>query len=138
PGVRHTGLDSSTWADHTDVRPTILSLVGLSDDYAHDGRVLWDDLYGWAVPTSLQVHRATLTQLAQVYKQLDASVGQFALDTLKVSTAALESNAASDATYTNLESQLTSLGSQRDSLAAQMSSMLEGAAFGGMLIDEQQ
>ena len=28
------GPDNTTWSDHTDVRPTILELVGLKDDYA--------------------------------------------------------------------------------------------------------
>ena len=29
-----------TWSDHTDVRPTMLTLLGLQDTYLHDGRVL--------------------------------------------------------------------------------------------------
>src|SRR5260221_3278421 len=31
-GVGDEGIDDDTWSDHTDVRPTILSLVGLKDD----------------------------------------------------------------------------------------------------------
>ena len=38
PGVRNNG-DDGTWADHADVRPTMLDLVGLKDTYLHDGRV---------------------------------------------------------------------------------------------------
>ena len=34
------GVDSTTWTDHTNLRPTILSLTGLKDDYTDDGRVL--------------------------------------------------------------------------------------------------
>ena len=34
------------WADHTDIRPTIMALVGLKDDYVDDGRVLTEDLDG--------------------------------------------------------------------------------------------
>jgi hypothetical protein len=33
PGVRHTGRTSKVWSDHTDIRPTMLSLVGLKDRY---------------------------------------------------------------------------------------------------------
>ena len=29
----HNGVDSTTWTDHTNLRPTILSLAGLKDDY---------------------------------------------------------------------------------------------------------
>jgi hypothetical protein len=137
PGVRNIGVDNSIWSDHTDIRPTILMLVGLKDDYSHDGRALFEDMYAWAVPQSLRAHRATLIQLAQVYKQIDACVGQLGLATLKVSTTALESNSAGDSTYINLENQLISITSQRDPLAAQMIGLLEGATFNGNAINEQ-
>ncbi len=137
PGVANLGIDSTTWSDHTDVRPTILDLVGLTDDYAHDGRVLVEDLNGWAVPASVRKNGAYLP-LAQMYKQINASVGPFGLDSAQVSTVALESNDTNDATYTNLEGQLSSLGSQRDALAAQMIGLLEGAAFNGQFITQQQ
>ena len=29
------------WSDHTDIRPTLLDLVGLQDDYVHDGLPLY-------------------------------------------------------------------------------------------------
>jgi hypothetical protein len=138
PGVRNIGVDNSIWSDHTDIRPTILTMLGLQDDYSHDGRALFEDLYSWAVPQSLRAHSATLTRLAQVYKQIDACVGQFGLKTLSVSTTALESSSSGDDTYTNLENQLASFGSQRDALAAQMIGLLEGATFNGQAINEQQ
>ena len=47
-----TVLMERIWSDHTDVRPTILSLVGLKDDYVHDGRVVTEALEVFAVPTS--------------------------------------------------------------------------------------
>ena len=37
PGVKHVGIDQRTWADHVDTRATMLALLGLNDDYAHDG-----------------------------------------------------------------------------------------------------
>src|SRR5262249_48043359 len=40
PGVQILGEFGAIFSDHTDIRPTILSLAGLTDDYAHDGRVL--------------------------------------------------------------------------------------------------
>jgi hypothetical protein len=138
PGVRNIGVDNSIWSDHTDIRPTILMLVGLTDDYSHDGRALFEDMYAWAVPQSLRAHRDTLIRLAQVYKQLDACVGQFGLTTLAVSTRAMESSSSGDTTYTTLENELVSAGSQRDALGAQMIGLLEGATFGGQSINEQQ
>jgi hypothetical protein len=54
-----------------------------------------------------------------------------------VSTRAIESNSSGDTTYTNLENQLSSLTSQRDTVAAQMEVMLENAAFNGQAVNEQ-
>jgi hypothetical protein len=138
-GVRHIGVDSTLWSDHTDIRPTMLALLGLQDDYAHAGRVLFEDLDDSALPQSLRAHRETLIRLAQVYKQINAPVGQLGLASLAVSTKALESgNSTDDGTYSNLESQLMLITTQRDALAAQMSALLEGAAFSGQAINEQQ
>src|SRR5207237_9233623 len=49
-GVDPAKVDSTTWSDHTDVRPTILELVGLNDDYVHDGWVISEILEGYARP----------------------------------------------------------------------------------------
>jgi hypothetical protein len=135
PGVRHLGNDT-TWADHTDTRPTMLSLVGLQDTYPHDGRVLVDQLDASAVPQSLRAHRETLQRLGEVYKQLNAPFGQFGTDALTISTRAIKSNTAGDATYTALEQQIEDFTTQRDDLAGQMRSLLDGAAFKGQAIDE--
>jgi len=120
------------------VRPTMLSLVGLKDDYIHDGRVVTDPLFDWAIPQTLRAHTETLSQLGATYKQLNAPFGVFALSTLKISTRALASNDAGDATYTSLESQIQTLTSQRDALAGQIKTALDAAAFNGQAINEQQ
>ena len=80
-----------------------------------------------------------MLQLAQVYKQIDACVGQLGLKTLAVSTRALESgNSSGDSTYTQLENQLSSINNQRDAIAAQMIALLEAAEFNGQPINQQQ
>src|SRR5438132_7821711 len=131
-------MTPSAWSDHTDIRPTMMVLLGLKDDYSHDGRVLFEDFQGWAVPPSLQKARGVVMQLAQVYKQIDACVGQLGLKTLAVSTRALESNASGDSTYTQVENQLISINNQRDALAAQMIALLEAAEFNGQPVNQQQ
>jgi len=139
PGVRHLGQDDLTWADHTDVRPTALSLLGLQDDYIHDGRVIAEPLYDWAVPQTLRAHRETLLRLGAVYKQLNAPFGEFAKHTLVASTRALRSGSSTDdAAYTSIENQIGSLTSARDTLASQIRGALEGAAFDGVALNEQQ
>jgi hypothetical protein len=139
PGVRNLGQDDTTWADHTDVRPTTLSLLGLRDDYIHDGRVIAEPLYDWAVPQALRAHRETLLRLGTVYKQLNAPFGEFAKDTLVASTRALKGGSSTDdATYTSIEDQIQALTSARDALASQIRAALEGAAFDGDALNEQQ
>jgi hypothetical protein len=122
PGVKHNGVDSTTWADHTDDRPTELALAGLTDDYTHDGRVLVE-----AMTHPQQVGDvAAYEQLARAYKQLDASVGIFGEETLRASTIALESgDTTNDTRYTTFTSALTALVAQRDALAAQIESLLD-------------
>jgi hypothetical protein len=138
PGVRHNG-DDDTWADHADVRPTMLDLLGLQDTYLHDGRVLIDQLHTWAVPETLRAHRETLRRLGEVYKQLNAPFGTFGMDTLVASTEAVKSgSAADDSTYTSLEDQIATLTTQRDALASQIRAALNAAASGESAIDEQQ
>ncbi|HEX2696267.1 MAG TPA: hypothetical protein VHM28_01075, partial [Anaerolineales bacterium] len=136
PGIENLGADS-TWSDHTDVRPTILELTGLQDDYVHDGRVISEILEGYARPLALK-KSGNFTALAQIYKQLNAPFGQFGMDTLVASTRALSSNDAGDATYLSIEGQIQNLTSQRDALTAQIIALLDGAEFNGQAIDDVQ
>ncbi|HEY7350906.1 MAG TPA: hypothetical protein VH599_21535 [Ktedonobacterales bacterium] len=136
PGIRHLGVTDQIWSDHTDTRPTMLALLHLKDDYAHDGRVLFEFINPSALPKSLKAHHETLRRLAEAYKEINATVQQLGLDSLVISTAALKSNSAGDSTYTSLESQLAQFTTQRDNLAGQMISMLEGAAFDGQALNE--
>ncbi|HEX9598037.1 MAG TPA: hypothetical protein VF963_01570 [Gaiellaceae bacterium] len=137
PGVRNNG-DDATWADHTDERATMLSLLGLNDTYAHDGRVLVDQLYDWAVPQSLRAHRETVRRLGEVYKQLNAPFGTFSMNMLALSNRAISSGtSANDGTYATLEGQIQTLTSQRDTLASQIRAALNGAAAGSALNEQQ-
>jgi hypothetical protein len=134
PGIAQNGTDSTTWSDHTDIRPTILTLLGLTDDYSHDGRLIRENLDGWAVPSAVQ-QSGRFVQLSESYKQLNAPFGSFAMDLLTASTRALASGSpADDSTYTSIEGQIRDLTSQRDALAAQIKSALDAATFGGQAL----
>jgi hypothetical protein len=138
PGVDPAGIDSSTWSDHSDIRPTMMTLLGLKDDYAHDGRALVEDFEGWAIPAAAK-KGGQFVPLAQMYKHLDAAVGEFGLATLRISTKAIESGSPTDdSTYTTLENRLSSISQQRDALTSQMNALLEGAEFGGQPIPGAQ
>jgi hypothetical protein len=147
PGVKHVGIDGprpadspqvkdpngggltpaystkGTWADETDIRPTMLRLAGLADDYVMDGRVI----------TEILSHDGDLGRVATLggcYKQLNASVGAFGTDTLVASTRALASgSAADDSAYTATDAALSSLGDRRDALASTIKGELDQAEF---------
>src|SRR5579883_2468760 len=135
PGIRHLGVND-LWSDHTDIRPTMLSLLRLKDDYAHDGHVLVSYIDDWALPDSLKAHAETLRKLEEIYDKINAPTNQLALDSLVISTAALESNSAGDSTYTSLEAQLAQFTATRNGIASQMIAMLEKAAFNGQALNE--
>jgi hypothetical protein len=137
PGVRQTGEDD-TWADHTDTRPTMLSLLGLADTYVHDGRVLIDQLDDSALPEGVVAHRDAIRRLGAVYKQLNAPFGDFSQATLVMSTNAIKSQTADDERYNSIEDQIAGLTSRRDALAQQIRDSLDSAAFtDGALSDRQ-
>jgi hypothetical protein len=132
PGVQRIGVNSSVWSDHTDIRPTMMLLLGLKDDYSHDGRVLFEVLQKSALPPAVRQQLPALISLAQAYKQINAPVASFAQTTLSISTTALESGSSTnDSVYNQLENQLINMTITRNAIAAQMIATLEAAEFGG-------
>lgn len=135
PGVNNVGQDDTTWSDHADIRPTMLTLVGLQDTYKHDGRVIVEPLQDAAIPPALATSRADYVALGQAFKAINAPVGDLGLATIKVSHKAVVSNDAGDTTFNNLVSQINGWTATRNSLTQQMNALLSGAAFGGQTID---
>ncbi|HEX3590145.1 MAG TPA: hypothetical protein VHV74_10965 [Pseudonocardiaceae bacterium] len=131
PGVRNRGVDPSTWTDQVDLRPTLMALTGLHDDYQVDGRVLVEDLNSNRLPHALRSDGGTVARLGEVYKQIEAVDGEFGMATLAASTHGVASGStASDVTYTKTEHALSELGQRRDRLAGQIQTVLLGAEFG--------
>jgi hypothetical protein len=129
PGVRNLGIDH-TWASETDTRPTMMALLGLRDDYTHEGTVLSELLDPTEFSASLA--NGAYAQLAQAYTQIESPVGPFGLATLAISTQGLASGSSTDdSAYQRSEQEIADLGHQRDFLGNQMIRFLEGAAFSG-------
>jgi hypothetical protein len=126
PGVASLGEDERIWSDHADIRPTLLALTGLSDDYFHQGRVLVEALS--------RPHDRVLEHLGRVYKQINAPVGAFALASLRISTRSLSSGSSGDASadvaFEDLTAALSAMGARRDALATQMELLLESGDHG--------
>jgi hypothetical protein len=135
PGFANNGIDSTTWTDHTNVRPTMLSLLGLKDDYRHDGRVLTEALDKHAIPQRLFEHRNTTNELGAAYEQLNAPFGQFGTSTLAASTRAITS--PDDSVYNSIEDSISGLTTQRDALALKIETALDNAAFNNTEIKEK-
>jgi hypothetical protein len=150
PGVRNLGLDGPAanagatssgpdsgqitvadthfpgpWVDETDIRPTMMYLTGLKDDYEHDGRVITQILSD----PNHALRLPHVTALGACYKQLNSSVGQFGAATLTASTNAIESTSTGDATFTSVDNQLQQLEVARDAIAGKIKGDLEAAAF---------
>jgi hypothetical protein len=131
PGIKNLGVTSNVWSDQTDVRPTMMSLLGLHDDYRSDGRDLFEFVDDSRLPVGLRGHTHTLLELAQAYKQLNACVGQFGADTLTVSTKAIESNTPNDFQYNATMATLAALGQSRDAVANQIANLFDQLTFDG-------
>jgi len=136
PGVRNLGQTGELFTDHTDIRPTIISLAHLKDDYTHDGRVVFEILDEHVLPDALRDHQETLSRLAAAYKAINAPNGPLGRKTLVgISTRALEGD---DATYAALEDKIEDLTEARNAIAGKMIAMLEAAAFNGQAIDNDE
>ena len=118
PGVRDSGINDTTWTDHTDIVPTMNALLGLRADYTPDGRAITQVIS----PTYDRSGRG-LQSLGDLYKQLDAPYGAFDHWMLVASTYAIK---ADDATYQRIESGIQSLTAQRDVLVAEIRNVLYG------------
>jgi hypothetical protein len=155
PGVAANGLDSTTWTDHVDLRPTINSILGLSDStsaaspYLDDGRVITEILGKAREHGDNEKAKNNDSgkgkdngsgQLGALYKQVNAPFGTFALDTLVASTNALKQQATptGDLTYDAIETQIANLTAERDVLAGAIRAALNDAAAGNGKIDEDQ
>ena len=157
PGVKHLGLDGSgpadgpnsagansgqtevvdthlqgPWTDETDIQPTEMYLLGLHTDYVQDGRVITQIL----TKQNRALSGQQVTQLGEVYKQLNSSVGQFGAYTLTASTKAIESNTPGDREFVAVNAALTGLDKQRDALAGQIKNELYDAENWGTPISD--
>jgi hypothetical protein len=135
PGVRRLGRTNQLFSDHTDVRPTLLALAGLKDDYDHDGRVLFEILNEDALPHALREHDAVLSSLASAYKAINAPLGELGRRSLKIATNAITGDAS---TFNRLDDRLSDLTARRNVLAGRMIAILEAAAFDDQPIDRDE
>jgi len=137
PGVQNNRIDDDVWSDHTDIRPTMLLLTGLKDDYVSDGRALVEELQRWAIPDAIRDSGDEFVELARSYKKINAPNADLGRTSLRISTRALASGSpGDDSTYITLENELSEITLLRDTLAADMIARLNDAEFNGKRISE--
>jgi hypothetical protein len=135
PGVRRTGVENVLFSDHTDIRPTMLALLGMRDDYVQDGRVLIEKFDQQTQNAVLPNERGTYTRLARAFKQINAPVGELGLKTLAEATKAINGD---DAGYASWLVFIEDLTAARDTFAAEIKQVLNDAVFGGKKLDGGQ
>lgn len=143
PGIEQEGVNHRTFSDHTDVRPTMLTLLGLKDDYAHEGRALIEKFTDRAFPSRDDDRdnedSESFVALSRALKQINAPLGPLGLATLHASTVGMESGTASDdSRYTAIEAQLASFTAERDELVGQILPLLEAAEFAHRRVPEDR
>ena len=114
-----------TWVEEVDLRPTLLHLAGLTDDYPSDGAVVSQVL---TEPSSALTGTA---DLASAYQAINSSVGPFATWTLQADSKALAGgSAADDSAFATQQAALSDLLAHRDRVASAMKAALAAAAAG--------
>jgi len=132
PGVKHLGRFDQIFTDHVDIRPTVMSLVGLTDAYVHEGRVIAEFMNDNALPAGIRKSRDEYVSLASVFKQLNAPKGELGRASLVWANRSITSNDKVYAAYLKDIGQITT---DRDQLAAQIKTVLTNAAFHNKPVD---
>jgi len=133
PGVKQLGRNDEVFTDHADVRPTLMALLGLKDDYVHEGRVVAEWMHENALPDGIRDRLENFIELAQVFKQLDAPKGQLGRASLVWSNRSVTST---DKVYAHYLKQISDITEDRDELASQIRTVLNNAAFHNRPVDE--
>jgi len=126
-----------------DIRPTLLSLSGISDEFTGDGRVITQVQ---STPPAA-ASTPTATKLGLLLKQLDAPVYEsgsgaddgFGRATLAADTIAMAGSNDGDASgngFTGIESRIASITAQRNALSGDIKDKLRQASFAGTPFNE--
>ncbi|TMJ22179.1 MAG: hypothetical protein E6G93_07535 [Alphaproteobacteria bacterium] len=133
PGVKPLGRHDGVFTDHADVRPTLMALLGLTDDYLHEGRVVAEFMQDNALPPGIRKSRENFVELAQVFKQLNAPKGELGRASLVWSNRSVTST---DKVYARYLKQIGEITEQRDELASQIKTVLNNAEFHNQPVGE--
>jgi hypothetical protein len=133
PGVRKLGRNDELFTDHADIRPTIMALLGLQDDYVHEGRVIAEWIQEQALPQGIRKGTEDFTELARLFKQLNAPLGRLGRASLVWANRSVTGN---DKVYASYLKRIAEITDERNKLAGQMKTALNDAAFHNKAVGE--
>ena len=110
-----------------------MALVGLKDDYVHDGRVVAEWLNNNALPHRIRERTEDFIELAQVFKQLNAPKGALGRASLVYANRSITSV---DNVYTRYLVRIADITGHRDALVASIRTVLTDAAFNNKPVGE--
>jgi hypothetical protein len=87
------------------------------------------------MPDGIRGGKDTFLDLATIYKQLNAPLGSVGMNSLMFANRSIISD---DTTYSQYLATLGAITSSRDTLATQIKTMLDDAAFADKRIDDKQ
>jgi hypothetical protein len=107
----------------------MLALLGVQDDYTHDGRVIGEQLEPEALPEQLQANpgAGAYQRLAVAYKQLNAPFGELSLASIKYSTARIQT--VNTAVYNSYLDKMADFTARRNALVVEIKEVLKGAVL---------
>jgi hypothetical protein len=135
PGINNLGRNDDVFSDHTDVRPTMMALLGLKDDYVHDGRVIAEWIRQGALPSGIRRGREDFVELAAIYKQLNAPLGQLGRASMVFANRSIT---ADDKAYGLYLDKIGDITEDRNELVDQIKQVLDAAAFGNRPVAEEE
>lgn len=135
PGVKALGETDAVASSVVDMRPTLLALLALRDDYRHDGHVLARVMTSDALPAAINASEPGYTALADLCRDLDAPLGVLGRRVLARMDRAVR---ADDDAYRQALQGLDALATVRDRLALQEKALLASAAFDNRPLDPAQ
>ena len=133
PGVKQLGRHDNVFSDHTDLRPTMMALLGLRDDYGHDGRVLAEWVEQQALPSGIRQRQENFVELAAIYKQLNAPLGDLGMASLVYANRSVTDT---DKVYARYLDKIGDITDERNKLANDIKAVLDAAAFHNQPVDE--
>ena len=132
--MKNLGRIDAVFSDLSDLRPTLMVLTGLHDDYIHDGRVLAEFLESKSLPHSLRKSLEDFIELARSYKEINSPLGWVGRKSLVFANKSIIRN---DKAYADYLATIDKVTDARNDLAGEIVALLNAAEFDNQPFNEE-